>query len=100
MTDDNIIGENIGTRGAGRPPGAQNKVTRVLKEAILLAAENAGGAGGLVGYLTLQATESPNAFLALLGKVLPLQLQGDPDAPIALTGITVSFRSPADDAGS
>jgi hypothetical protein len=50
------------------------KHTKLLKDAILQAAENAGGEGGMVGYLTLQATENPGPFLSLLGKVLPTQL--------------------------
>lgn len=68
--------------GKGRPKGSQNKTTALLKDAILQAAEKAGGSQGLVGYLTLQAAENPAAFMTLLGKVLPLQIQGDPDAPI------------------
>ena len=68
-----------GNRG-GRPKGAVNKITAVLKDAIMLAAEQAGGEGGLVGYLTAQAKDNPAAFLTLLGKLLPLT--GDKDAPL------------------
>ena len=46
----------------------------LLKEAILEAAENAGGKAGMIGYLTEQAEKSPGPFMALLGKVLPLQV--------------------------
>ena len=63
---------------AGRPPGIPNRVTRVLKEAILLAAEQVGedrnGHDGLVGYLRFLATREPRAFANLLQKVLPLQV--------------------------
>jgi hypothetical protein len=52
--------------------------------AILLAAEAAGGEGGLVGYLTAQAIASPSSFMTLLGKVLPTQLQGDAASPLQL----------------
>lgn len=45
----------------------------LLKDAILKAGESAGGPEGLVGYLETQARENPGPFLALLGKVLPLQ---------------------------
>lgn len=48
-----------------------------LKEAILHAAEEAGGEGGTAGYLTGQAKTNPNAFMALLGRVLPLTLAGE-----------------------
>ena len=55
-----------------------------LHAAILLAAEAAGGEGGLVGYLTAQAIASPSSFMTLLGKVLPTQLQGDAEGPLQL----------------
>lgn len=58
----------------------------MLKDAILLAAEQAGGPDGLLGYLKVQAIENPPAFMTLLGKVLPLQIAGDPDNPIKLDG--------------
>lgn len=73
-----------GKAGPGRPKGCLNKTTALLKDAILQAAEQAGGEGGIVGYLTLQATENPGPFMSLLGKVLPQQqLHGeDPDNPL------------------
>ena len=77
-------GENRGNAGKGRPKGSPNKTTSLLKDAILQAAEQAGGDGGIVGYLTLQATENPGPFMSLLGKVLPQQqlLGEDPDNPL------------------
>lgn len=68
--------------GKGRPKGSQNKTTALLKDAILQAAQNAGGADGLVGYLEHQASENPAAFMTLLGKVLPMQIAGDADNPL------------------
>jgi hypothetical protein len=78
-----------GVAGPGRPKGVPNKTTQLLKDAILQAANNAGGGGkaGMVKYLTIQATEQPGAFMALLGKVLPVQMAGDPNAPITFTVI-------------
>lgn len=69
----------------GRAKGTPNKTTALLKDAILRAAEQAGskvGNDGLVSYLELQARENPGPFMALLGKVLPMQIAGDPDSPI------------------
>ena len=69
-----------GLAGPGRPKGSRNKVSGLLKEAILLAAENAGnqiGNEGLVSYLEEQAIQHPAAFMTLLGKVLPMQVTGD-----------------------
>lgn len=60
----------------GRAKGTPNKTTALLKDAILKAAEKAGGKAGLVGYLEAQAIENPGPFLALLGKVLPMQVTG------------------------
>lgn len=70
--------------GPGRPKGSVNKTTALLKDAILRAAEAAGGGGdeGLVTYLTQQAKDTPAAFMSLLGKVLPMQIQGDEDNPV------------------
>ena len=62
--------------GKGRQKGVPNKTTALLKDAILQAASQAGGEGGLVGYLQLQAIENPGPFMSLLGKVLPTQVEG------------------------
>ena len=67
----------------GRPKGSSNKTTTSLKEAILEAA-NAAHPGGIVGYLTDRAMTDPGPFMALLGKVLPLTLEGNKDAPLEL----------------
>lgn len=58
--------------GKGRKAGTPNKVSGQLKDMILKALDKAGG----VNYLVKQAEESPNAFLALVGKVLPMQVAG------------------------
>jgi hypothetical protein len=73
------IGE--GKAGPGRPKGLPNKTTAIIKDAIIQAATNAGG-GDMVEYLTQQARMNPGPFLSLLGKVLPMQIAGDPDNPI------------------
>lgn len=64
--------------GKGRRKGVPNKVTGELKAMILEALDKAGG----VAYLQQRAVDSPNAFLSLIGRVLPLQVQGDPDQPL------------------
>lgn len=77
----------------GRPKGVPNKTTALLKDAILKAGDAAGGKEGLVGYLTAQAMANPGPFMALLGKVLPTQISGDPDNPI-VTVISAAPISP------
>ena len=80
--------------GPGRRKGSHNKTTRLLKDAMLLAAEDAGdlsgiaredlskegvehGKDGLVGYLRWAAKCEPKAFLHILGKLLPMQVKVD-----------------------
>lgn len=92
-------GPNRGNAGKGRPKGARNKTTALLKDAILKAAENAGnkvGSDGLVSYLEQQAEENPGPFMALLGKVLPMQVVGDKDNPVAVTQISLVAVQPDD----
>jgi len=66
--------------GPGRPKGMPNKATAELKSMILQALDKSGG----VDYLVKRANDPKTApaFLALIGKVLPLTLAGDPDAPL------------------
>ena len=61
----------------GRPKGAPNKTTRVLQEAIILAAENSkhSKTGDLEGYLRHLADDKPELFVPLLAKLLPLQVR-------------------------
>jgi len=74
-----------GKAGPGRPKGVPNKNTTLLKDAILKAATQAGGGeDGLVQYLQDQAKDNPGPFLALLGKVLPMQVVGEDDGPLKL----------------
>lgn len=69
-----------GQKTGGRKKGTPNKTTALLKDAILKAAENAGG-GDIVEYLTQQARLNPGPFMSLLGKVMPTQIEGG-DNPI------------------
>ncbi len=74
--------------------GVPNKTTRILKDALLLAAEQVGdisgiaredlseegiehGKDGLVGYLRWAAKCEPKAFLHILGKLIPVQMKVD-----------------------
>ena len=76
----------------GRAKGTPNKTTALLKDAILRAAEKAGGKEGLIGYLETQAKDNPGPFMSLLGKVLPMQVTGEDGE-----GIKVIIQGP--DAG-
>jgi hypothetical protein len=86
------MGGRTKTSGQGRPKGAQNKTTKALKDMILGALDQAGGES----YLLQQARENPNAFLTLVGKVLPTTLAGDPNNPVTVTTIKRVIVRPGD----
>ena len=66
-------GRRKGTKKTGgRQKGARNKVTINLKEMILRALDEAGG----YKYFLKQSEINPVAFMAMLSKVLPLQIHG------------------------
>lgn len=62
-----------GQKTGGRKSGSKNKVTTALKDMVLNALAKAGGER----YLARQAKENPTAFMTLLGKVLPTQVEGN-----------------------
>lgn len=65
-------------KGHGRPKGAQNKSTQQLVDAIMHSFSSIGASK----YLQQQAYENPVAYMGLLGKVLPKQvnIKGDSTA--------------------
>ena len=90
--------------GSGRKKGSENKVTKVVKDAILEAATQAGAAivqerygnkedvdprfiedakkQGMVYYLLKQAEENPQSFNNLLGRVLPYQVNQEVEGEV------------------
>jgi hypothetical protein len=84
-----------GKKTGARQKGTPNKVSALLKDAILTAAEQAGGKEGLIGYLRLQAKSNPAPFMGLLGKVLPMQIAGDQDNPVQIVGLDNQGRARA-----
>jgi hypothetical protein len=66
-------GSKPGERRGGRKAGTPNKLTGALKDMILNALDRAGG----IDYLVTQADDNPTAFLTLVGKVLPLQVDAE-----------------------
>lgn len=67
-----------GSKTGGRQKGSKNKFTFDLKNMILNALDDAGGKQ----YLINQSRSNATAFMALVGKVLPLTLVGDKDNPV------------------
>jgi len=86
----NISSRGGAREGAGRPKGSLDKGNAILREMILEALEGAGG----VSYLMDKAESHPQAFMALLGKVMPLQVSGEGGGPIEVTGISINLVRP------
>lgn len=65
--------------GAGRPKGSLDKGNALIRELIVQALDQAGG----VEYLVRRANDprTASAFLSLIGKVMPVQVEGG-DSPI------------------
>jgi hypothetical protein len=75
----------------GRQKGSLNKIKLEVKEAIAAAFDEAGGKD----YLLKLATEDPRTFCALVGKIVPLAVGGDPDGqPVK---IEYSWAAPSDE---
>lgn len=64
----------------GRPKGVLNKNNQLIRDMITQALDEAGG----VEYLKGAAISHPAAFLALIGKVMPIQVTGDGGGPLKL----------------
>ncbi len=57
--------------GKGRPKGAVNKLTKTIREAVEASFVQVGGAE----YLARMADEQPVAYMTLLGKIIPQQME-------------------------
>ena len=73
-----------GRKTGGRQKGTPNRTTADVREMVLRALNKAGG----TDYLARQAEENPGPFMTLVGKVLPTQITGDPENPIAIEDVT------------
>lgn len=67
-----------GKKTGGRKAGTPNVTSGELREMIVAAVSQKGG----VAYFVRQADENPTAFMALIGKILPMQVTGENGAAI------------------
>lgn len=67
--------------GKGRPKGVPNKFTGQIKDMVRQALDEAGG----VEYLKEQATVSPVAFLGLVGKLLPAEINAKVEGQLSMS---------------
>lgn len=97
MTTDKVtktVGKRKPPAKGGSRKGIPNKTTAQLKEMILQALDEAGG----VAYLLKQARRrNPAPFMALLGRVLPMQVTGADGGPIEAS-LKVTFTKPKEGA--
>jgi hypothetical protein len=63
-----------------RRKGSPNKTTAEIKAMIVNALHKAGGEE----YLVEQAGSNPNAFLSLVGKILPSQVKNDVEGKVEM----------------
>lgn len=98
-----------GERRGGRQKGTLNKVDQSIKDMVLIALRDVGGAQ----YLAEQAHANPVAFMSLVGRVLPLQLAGhdgqklvvdfrwaDAPAPLTIDAVADETKPVADETTS
>ena len=78
-----------GRKTGGRKKGTPNKDNQPLKEMILQALANVGG----VAYLEQQATKNPTAYMALVGRVLPLQVKDGGAEPTVPTVVNHHYET-------
>ena len=73
MSEENKVRENTGNgnRGRGRPKGAPNKSTAAIKDMLLASLDAVGGQG----YFMRHAEENPNAYMSLIGKIIPAEVK-------------------------
>lgn len=86
----NISHRGGAREGAGRPKGSLDKGNAMLREMIVEALDRVGG----VTYLEEKAMSHPQAFMGLLGKVMPMQLTGEGGGAIQISGINIKLVRP------
>lgn len=81
-----------GNAGKGRRTGSKNKLTATIKEALEAAFHEVGGQK----YLVRMASAEPRAFMTLLGKAMPQQIDANVHAAL-LPGSIDDFIVPPPD---
>jgi hypothetical protein len=84
VVGDNRKNNTVDRSKTGRAKGTPNKVTKELREMILGALDEAGGQD----YLVTQSREEPKAFLALIAKVIPREVENKISGDIGINTIT------------
>lgn len=80
-----IEADNLTRKGAGRPKGSVNKVTKAAKDAIAEAAEKLGGVDRLVAWAKEDALNERAFWSTVYPKLLPLQVNADMRVTLKVT---------------
>jgi len=88
MNSERKVSPNRGNAGKGRPKGAVNKSTRLVKEAIERAADALGGAERLAEWAKEDPLNERAFWKDIYPKLLPLQVTGEGGAPLMPPSIT------------
>jgi len=87
-----MAGRKPGTpKTGGRLKGTPNKVTTLAKDAIAAAAERLGGINRLVEWVRADPANERVFWGTIYTKLLPLQVSGDPGAPL-ISKIIVAWQ--------
>ena len=87
-----MAGRKPGTpKTGGRLKGTPNKVTTLAKDAIAAAAERLGGIDRLVEWARADPANERVFWGTIYTKLLPLQVSGDPSAPL-ISKIIVAWQ--------
>lgn len=78
-----------GKKSGGRPKGSLNKTTIELKEMIRAALDDSGGKE----YFIKQAKENPTAFMTLIGKIIPSDVNATINGNVRVDG-NIKFIRP------
>lgn len=82
MADNLIENENLTRKGAGRPKGSQNKVSKAAKDLIAEAAETLGGMERLVEWAQSDPANEKAFWTTIYPKLVPVTLSGDAENPL------------------
>jgi len=83
-----------GEPGPGRPKGVKNRVSELRRD--VLEALDRADPKGAVEYLRKRARDRPNAFLGLVGKLLPLHIEGEEKVSLHFPDLPDAGRALAD----
>jgi len=79
-----LVGDNLVRRGAGRPKGSQNKVSKEAKAFIAEVADGLGGPKRMLEWAK-ESPENEKAFwVSIYPKLVSVTVAGDKESPLVI----------------